>query len=237
MKKHSQYIYIGVAALAGLLLTACAETYKVLGATNVHEMEGKMLYLKVYDNDELRNMDSCRVTHGKFEFRGVADSVVMANLFVGEQSVLPVVLEGSNISLTIEEQVQSVSGSPLNDTLYSFIRHKLRLDEQLAALPSKEGRMVMDGMDHFEVVRILNREADSLAVESDRLTTSFIKRNINNVLGPGVFMIMTSTYPYPVLTPLIEELFTIGTPYFLNHPYVKAYREAATENMEKMHEQ
>lgn len=219
------------------VLGACSDKYMVDGSTSIHGMEGKMLYLKVFDKHDLKNMDSCSVTHGKFTFKGYMDSVVMANLFLGDQSLMPVVLEGGEIVLKIDDISQMVSGSPLNDSLYSFIKKKTQLDNRLADLPRKEGRMVMDGMDHDEVVAHLRAEAQQLTMESDMLVTSFIKQNYNNVLGPGVFMIMTSEYAYPVLTPQIEELLVGAPSYFLNHPYVLEYQRVARENMEKLQQQ
>lgn len=214
--------------------TSCADKYMVDGSTSVHGMEGKMLYLKVFQDKDLQNMDSCSVMHGKFNFHGTMDSVVMANLFLGEQSLMPVVIEGGDIVLKIDEVSQLVTGSPLNDTLYAFIQKKTQIDNRLAELPRKEGRMVMDGMDHDEVMARLRAEAQALSFEGDQLVTGFIKHNYNNVLGPGVFMIMTSEYAYPVLTPQIEELI-IGAPsYFLNHPYVSEYLRVARENMDKL---
>ena len=200
-------------------------------------MEGKMLYLKVFQDTDLKNIDSCYVTHGKFTFSGNMDSTVMANLFIGNQSLMPVVIEGGNIVLKIDEVAQKVTGSPLNDSLYNFIQRKTQLDNQLAELPRREGRMVMDGMDHDEVVARLRLEAQQLNRESDALVTGFIKRNYNNVLGPGIFMIMTSEYAYPVLTPQIEELIMGAPDYFLNHPYVEQYLKVARENMEKLQQQ
>lgn len=225
------YVAIG---LSLLLSVSCADQYRLTGTTNIHELEGETLYLKVFENDNLRNMDSCQVTHGKFQFRGVMDSTVMANLFVGNQSLMPVVIEGGELRVRIDEISQQISGSPLNDTLYSFIRQKTQLDNQIAELSEKEGRMVMDGMEHNEVVARLNAEYMELSAKNDALVTGFIKRNYDNVLGPGIFMIMTSSYNYPILTPQIEEILTSATPYFTSHPYVSAYVRMARENMEKM---
>lgn len=47
-------------------------------------------------------------------------------------------------------------------------------------------------------------------------------------------MILTSSYPYPVMTPQIEEIMAKATPYFKNDVYVKNYIKAAKENMEQM---
>lgn len=219
------------------LLMSCSSQYIVDGTTTVHGMEGKVLYLKVFDNKDLKNIDSCYVTHGKFQFRGSVDTTMMANLFLGEQSLMPIVLEGQNIVLKINEISQSVTGSPLNDSLYSFIQSKNQIENQLAELPRLEGRMVMDGIEHDEVIARLAARERILNRQNDQLVTGFIKRNYTNVLGPGVFMIMTSGYAYPVLTPQIEELLVGAPSYFLNHPYVSEYLRVAQENMEKLQQQ
>ena len=228
---------VAVAFIAAASFASCSNQYIVDGSTTVHGMEGKMMYLKVYDNKKLRSLDSCFVTHGKFMFRGKSDSTIMANLFMGNQSLMPVVLEGSDIVLKIDDVSQVAAGSPLNDSLYSFIQKKTQLDNQLAELPRMEGRMVMDGMEHDEVMARLSAQARQLSIMSDQLVTSFIKSNYSNVLGPGVFMIMTSEYAYPVLTPQIEEII-IGAPEsFLSNPYVKEYMRVARDNMDKLHQQ
>ena len=88
---------------------------------------------------------------------------------------------------------------------------------------------------HFEIEEVLMNESVRIADENDKLLTTFITNNSDNVLGPGVFMIMTSSYPFPQLTPQIDEILFRAKPYFKNHPYVKKYLEAAQQNMEKIH--
>ena len=57
--------------------------------------------------------------------------------------------------------------------------------------------------------------------------TGFITENFDNVLGPGIFMMMTSSFQYPELTPWIEDIMSKATDNFKNDPYVKEYMEAA----------
>ncbi|HBE55296.1 MAG TPA: hypothetical protein DDW22_04550, partial [Prevotellaceae bacterium] len=68
--------------VSAAMLASCAEQYVVSGTSNVEGLEGKTLYLKVFAGDDMRSIDSSRVTHGKFNFNGVMDSVMMANVFV-----------------------------------------------------------------------------------------------------------------------------------------------------------
>lgn len=219
-----------------LALLSCSRQYVIQGSSNVQSLDGKMLYLKALKDNQLVDIDSCEVIHWQFEFTGVWDSTMMVNLFMDDESIMPLVLEEGNLQVHIDHAEQSVTGSPLNDTLYTFIREKSRIDNQMSELSHKESQMIMDGMDHDKILEILNREAAALGKSNDSLVINFISRNFDNVLGAGVFMILTSSYPYPIITPQIDSLMSIATPYFRNNSYVKEYMKLAKENMELMKE-
>lgn len=217
--------------LLGIMsLYSCQSEYLVEGNSTIETMDGKKLYLKAYKDNDLVNIDSSDVVHGKFNFSGTLDSAVMVNLFMDDECLLPFVLEPGNLSVHISMARQYVSGSTLNDSLYDFIRRKSQLDNEIAELPHKESQMIMDGVDEDIMLVRLSDEANRLAIMSDRLVTDFITSNFNNVLGVGVFMILTSGLPYPVMTPQIEEIMTKATPFFMNDRYVQNYLRAAKEN-------
>ena len=216
-----------------LVLTACKSQYMVKGSSNVDELEGQVLTLKVYVDGEMRSIDSTRVVHGRFNFGGGMDSTMLANLFLGDMSLMPIVLEEGEVSLNIEETRQTATGTPLNDSLSGFILRKTQLDAQMAELPHLEARMIMDGTDDDERMFQLRQQSKEIETESEQLIMHFIRANYNNVLGPGIFMILTSRLPHPVLTPQIEQIITNAPPYFLGHPYVREYIQKAKEYEEK----
>ena len=72
---------------------SCASSYNVQGSSSVSALDGSKLYLKAFKSGEVKNIDSCDVVHGEFHFAGLLDSVRMANLFMDDESILPVVLE------------------------------------------------------------------------------------------------------------------------------------------------
>ena len=216
-----------------LALISCKSQYMVRGSSNVDELEGKVLTLKVYVDGEMKSIDSTRVVHGRFDFGGSMDSTMLANVFLGDLSVRPIVLEEGEVRLNIGESQQTATGTPLNDTLSGFIQRKTQLDARMAELPHLQSQMIMDGTDYDEVMYELGKQSKELADENDQLITRFIRANYNNVLGPGIFMILTSSLPYPVLTPQLEEIITNAPPYFLGHPYVKEYIKKAKEYQEK----
>ena len=228
IKKLYFLLFLGL-----LTLFSCKSQYLVKGFSNVDDLEGKMLTLKVYVDGEMRSIDSTRVVHGRFNFGGSMDSTMLANVFWGNLSLMPIVLEEGEVDLRISETQQSATGTPLNDTLSGFIQRKTQLDARMAELPHLESQMIMDGTDYDEITYELGKQSKQIAAENDRLIVRFIRDNYNNVLGPGIFMILTSSLPYPILNPQIEEIITNATPYFLGHPYVKKYIEEAEENKEK----
>mgnify|MGYP002624601909 CR=1 FL=1 len=212
---------------AVFVLCSCRSQYQVRGSSDASELEGRVLTLKVYVDGEMRSIDSTRVVHGRFSFGGGMDSTMLANIFLGDLSLRPIVLEEGEVKLRIGETQQSATGTPLNDTLTTFIRRKTQLDARMAELPHLESQMIMNGDDEDVIQFELGRQSRAIAIENDRLITRFIRDNYNNVLGPGIFMILTSSLPYPVLTPQIEELIMSAPPYFLGHPYVRKYIEEA----------
>ena len=216
------------------LMASCANSYNVHGSSSISSLDGSKLYLKAVKNNELKSIDSCDIVHGQFHFSGILDTVRMANLFMDDQSLLPVVLEEGEIVIKIDNAAQSVGGTPLNDKLYKFIDKHKQLDNRMSELSHKQSQMMLEGVDELTINEKLNAEAEKIAAEEDKLVTSFIVENFDNVLGPGVFMMITSGFNVPVLTPQIEDIMSKATDKFKNDPYVKEYYQVASDNMAKM---
>lgn len=216
------------------LMASCAKSYNINGQSSVSQLDGSKLYLKAIKNNELKNIDSCDVVHGQFHFTGVLDTVRMANIFMDDESLMPIVLEEGEITVKLDNSTQSVGGTPLNDKLYQFIDKHRQLDNRMSELSHKQSQMMLEGIDELTINEQLNAEAEKIAAEEDQLVTTFISDNFDNVLGPGVFMMITSAYQVPVLTPQIEQIMSKATDNFKNDPYVKEYYQVASENMDKM---
>ena len=216
------------------LMASCAKSYNVQGSSSLSSLDGSKLYLKAVKNNELKSIDSCDIVHGQFHFSGILDTVRMANLFMDDQSLMPVVLEEGEIVIKIDNAAQSVGGTPLNDKLYKFIDKHKQLDNRMSELSHKQSQMMLEGVDELTINEKLNAEAEKIAAEEDKLVTSFIVENFDNVLGPGVFMMITSGFNVPVLTPQIEDIMSKATEKFKNDPYVKEYYQVASDNMAKM---
>lgn len=222
--KKSWIAYCSLAAT--LALCSCASQYRIAGNTSVPMLDGKMLYLKTVNAGGARSIDSCEVIHGKFSFMGLMDSTVLAELYMGDESVMPLVIEDGNLKVNINLIDQSVSGGSLNDRLYRFIALKNRLDEQAAEAAMLRRRLVEAGNLPARHTQC-DRQAEQIRERVQNLEIAFIKENYDNVLGPGVFMLLCSQFPRPMLTRQIQEIAKDAPPKFLNHPFVRHYMEQA----------
>ena len=216
------------------LLTSCGSSYNIEGTSNISTLDGRKLYLKVLKDNEFKKLDSCDVVHGKFGFSGSLDSVRIANIFMDEESVLPLVLESGNIIVKLDDAQQNVSGTPLNDKLFKFFNKYNQLKNQEQELVHKHDQAIMNGSNMDVVNARLNSEAERLSGLEDKLITSFVCENFDNVLGPGVFFMVTIGYDYPELTPWIEDIMSKATDKFKNDAYVKDYYAKAQENQQIM---
>lgn len=215
-----------------LLLTSCA-TYKVEGTTSVSTLNGKKLYIKIPQNEDWIDLDSCEIIHGVFRMKGDVDSVVLATLCLGQEGLMPIVLENGKIKISIENTGLKVSGTPLNNKLYSFIDKKNDLELEFSEASHKEMQLIMDGVSATEAEETVAKELDRLSTEMNKLLVDFVTNNFDNVLSIGIFSIFCSGFSYPVITPPIEEIMEKAPASFKNDAFVKEYMRVARENMEK----
>ena len=206
------------------LLSSCMGSFNIEGTTNVSRLNGRMLYLKMFSDGDMHNLDSCDVVHGKFHFSGSVDAPTLGNVFMDDIRLMPLMLESGDISIKIDQTGQLLlSGTPLNDSLYQFMHRYDVYQGQIAELEHKPYQGIMNGSDMEQVMREVNQEAYRINAEIDRLVTGFITENFDNALGPGVFQIVTSGYQYPEMKPWIVEIMTKATDNFKNDDFVKLY--------------
>lgn len=222
------------ALISVLVLASCASGYTIEGSSTVVMLDGKMLYIKVPSGDRMVKVDSAEVIHGLFRMEGEFDSTVLASLYMDDRSIMPLVMENGDIRINIDDVRATVSGTPLNEKLYAFVAQKNILDDRAYEAERMESRLIMDGMPMEKVEVEVAKEREAISKEMDKLVKGFIQENYENVLGPGIFMMMCSGFPYPILTPMIEEIVNAAPDSFKSHAMVKEYMDAARQNMEKL---
>ena len=215
-------------------LTSCMASYNVQGSSNISTLDGRKLYLKVLKNNEFKNIDSCDVVHGQFSFNGALDSVRMANIFMEDEQLMPIVLEKGNISVKVDDTQLQATGTPLNERLFEFLKDYNKILGERDDLVHRHDQAIMNGSDMNVVIRQLQDDELRLTAMQDSLVTNFVTENFDNVLGPGVFFLVTIGYPYPELTHWIEDIMSKATDNFKSDPYVKDFYSKAQENQQIM---
>ena len=195
-----------------------------------------MLFVKVPQGNDMMNVDSAEVVHGMFKMQGEIDTTMIASLYMDDQSIMPLVMEKGSIEIQIDNARITVKGTPLNEKLYDFVGKKSSLDDRAYEVERMESRMIMDGHSMDVVEKEINKEREKLTNEMNELVKTFIQDNYENVLGPGVFLMLCNGFPYPLLTPLMEEIVEKAPDSFKNHSLIKEYVEVARENMQKMND-
>lgn len=213
-----------------MLLTACSDQCSIAGNSTVGSLDGRMLYLRVSRNgQEVMSLDSCEVTHGRFTFSSSLDSTRVAQVYIGNESLMPVVLETGELMVQVDHSGQRVSGGPLNDRLYAFLQRKERIENEQWELDRKCMEMLHSGKSPEEINSEIAPKAKKLAKKLEDLETEFIKDNYDNPLGPGCFMWLFRQYPFPVMTNQIERIVKDAPPQFLHDPYVSHYLRVARQ--------
>lgn len=238
MKKQEEvFIYMKKilwSVVSILAFASCSTGYKIEGSSSVLRLDGKMLFVKIPQGNQMVKIDSAEVIHGMFSMEGIVDSVSIASLYMDEESIMPFVVEDGNIRILIDNAQMKVTGTPLNDKLYHFVKRKSALEDRAYEVERLESRMIMDGKSEEEIAMEVEKEREKLSNELDELAKTFIQENYDNVLGPGIFIMLCNGFPYPVVTPVIEDIVNGAPETFKNNRMVKEYMDAARENMKKL---
>ncbi|MBP8622943.1 DUF4369 domain-containing protein [Bacteroides sp.] len=218
------------------VFTSCTPKYEIEGCTSLSSLDGRMLYIKTLNNGNWEKVDSAEVIHGSFCMKGVVDSVMMVNLYMDEANIMPLVLEKGKLKIIINNTELKASGTPLNDAFYDFVEKKNAMDMELSELERKEARMVLEGADLADIHEQLAKESRVLVEKTNKFVHQFIADNYENVLGSGVFMMICSGLPYPILTPQIEAILKDAPDSFKNHQVVKEFTTKAKQNQQLIEE-
>ena len=222
--------------LLRVFFASCSRKYKIEGSSSVTSLDGKMLFLKTLQDGQWVAVDSAEVIHGFFKMNGPADSIMMVTLYMDHEGIMPLVLEDGKITVSITNTQLVAKGTPLNDKLYEFIDKRNAMEVEIEELERKEARMVLDGANLEDVHEQLAKEGEALVKGMNDYVKQFITDNFENVLGPSVFMMMCSTLPYPVMTPMVEDIMKTAPQSFKETPLVKDFLTKAKENMKLLEE-
>lgn len=206
MKTFKLYFQFTIMTLLATAMASCTNEYSIEGASSVSSLDGRTLSIKVYREGKMVTVDSAEVIHGLFRMKGKLDSVQLVTLYLNDSPIMPIVLEAGKINVKISTSEVKAEGTSLNDKLYEFIEKKNRMDLMIEDIQRKEARMVMNGAMFDEIHEKLAAEHDRCMENMMRYVKTFIIDNADNVLGPGIFLMVCATMDYPIMTQDIEDI-------------------------------
>ncbi len=139
---------------------------------------------------------------------GTVDSARMANVFMDDEPVLPLVLRRrENITVKLDDVQQVVSGTPLNDKLFGFFKKYQQLQSQQRELVHKHNPACMNGSDMQAVTSQLNAEAMELLRAGGQVGDYLHYRQLRECLGTRRILPRNhgQPVPAPMLSPWIEN--------------------------------
>jgi hypothetical protein len=223
--------------LLALMLVACTHGYRIEGTSSIGGLDGKRISLKTVQGGQWVAVDSTEMLHGCFAMKGKSDSVRLVMLYLNNEGIMPLVLENGRITVSIEPTRITAIGTPLNDALTGFIQQQNSYELRMEELERREVHQIMEGEGSYDDIHErFVRESDALTEERHEHVQAFIKANYDNVLGPGVFLMMCSTLSYPVMTPQMEAVLKTAPMSFKESPMVKEFLGKAQENMKLIEE-
>jgi hypothetical protein len=207
-----------------LFTTACSNQYSISGDLSQGAIYGKKLYLSVVDGEERRvYMDSCDVVHGQFVFSGPVDSVVLGHIDIDGYAMMPVVIEQGEMNISVGHLGNNITGGALNQRLNKYFERLNSIQREWEVLHQNRIRLMMTGGFTLQEMERITHLEDSLNVQTEKIQTNFVIENFDNVLGPGIFMMICNQYPMPIITPQLHFILEQAPDGFFRHPRISTF--------------
>ncbi len=225
-------LYTLLLGTVSLILSSCGASYTIKGTTDGSMNDGQKYFLTTFANNEMKDIDSCDVIHGQFEFHGSTDSVKLG-LIVSDEFILPIILEGGDISVNLDSKTGTeVKGTNYNDLFSEFRKELEKTDNEVDELSNKQLEGIKNGENEDSLSIVLTQQARLIMDKKEKLIKKFIIDNFDNPLAAATFQGLTIVPfmmqgGYAELSPWIDEILTKANDSFKNDPYVKFYVERA----------
>lgn len=230
MKLKLNIFHLALSFVMVASLSSCAGQYNIAGNASMPKINGQMLYLRDnFATETPRVMDSCQVVHGEFQFFGEIDTAMFVQLYVGKESVIPVVLESGTVKITVDNATQQVKGGKYNERLYKFFRKREQLQNELWELDQQYYSHLNNGTATKEVYNDLKKQGIKILNKINEMETKFVMDNYENPLGPGMFLMLGEAYPVPVMTDQLRKIYNAAPLSFKRNPrIIRFVRHAET---------
>ena len=215
------------------LLASCLGKYSLKGSTDGF-YNGEQAYIKVDSGGVWHTVDSCDILHGCFEMSGEVDAPFLTSLFIGEEAIMPVIIESGDIVVNLSMRDANVSGTNLNDQLSRFIEDKDVFERRIMEIERRETALILDGHTAESAAAEVREAIAAVGDSMNLFVEKTIRDHYNTVLGPCIFQLLCSAMPYPLMTKQVEGILADAPQSFKDNHFVKMFVAAAEENMQRM---
>lgn len=224
-----KYLFTTLLIIGGL--TSCSNEYSIQGTSSLSTYDNQTLYLRANrNNEQAACIDSTQVIHGHFTFEGSADSTVFAQLYMGDESVLPIILEKGNLQISLDVIEKNVTGGELNKKLYAFLKKRASINSKIWATQQKAFTLFQQGKDVKTVEKRMGKKIKKLNRELERAEENFILENAENILGPSLFRLLCRKYQSPIISEQIYNILEACPKNMLQDNYIRSYVLMALHN-------
>lgn len=185
-------------AAAAMSMAACQEKggYTIDG-TIAGVNDGEYVYMRYIDGRESVTVDSAVVKGGKFEFKGMPDSVSVPKFitYSGPELNLSatVFLQEGNIKVEMAEGNSKVSGTLENDAINSFNEKFAAIDNELGTLYSKfRTDSTLTDVQKDSLMKVMDK------IQSDGMDYIFSTMEANIENGVGAYLLASNGYSFEV---------------------------------------
>ena len=215
------------------LLASCLGKYSLKGSTDGF-YNGEQAYIKVDSGGVWHTVDSCDILHGCFEMSGEVDAPFLTSLFIGEEAIMPIIIESGDIVVNLSMRDANVSGTNLNDQLSRFIEDKDVFERRIMEIERRETALILDGHTAESAAAEVREAIAAVGDSMNLFVEKTIRDHYNTVLGPCIFQLLCSAMPYPLMTKQVEGILADAPQSFKDNHFVKMFVAAAEENMQRM---
>lgn len=209
MKNRTLFLLVAAAAVMVASCNSNPTSYTIDGTVVDSTLNGNTIYLT--DIASRNVIDSVVITNNKFKFKGKADTA-----FVGVLQAMPyhlgLIVENGNIVVELG-RTDKLSGTPLNDELYSYMND---MDSLRQVIMAKQQEIVAKGLSNEEAAEEWSKvETSFINPAIDKLYSSYFDRNKNNVMGAWVM------YNWGVTPAQFDSLYNLMGDSLKANPLVK----------------
>ena len=192
---------LGLMAMAALMMVACQNknAYTISGSYE-SAVEGDSVNLQLVEGRKLVDLQKVPVVNGKFEFKGVADSVQIAAITIGD-AFCQLFLEPGEIKINlVPNQMTFALGTPNNNAYESFMSDMKALEDEYAEITQSAQNPELSDAEKANVRKLMG--------EFEEKYYQALKNSIADNVGNdfGLYNLCNSYYYYTPeeLAPVLE---------------------------------